>query len=287
MYNMHQYIMSVFTYEVGSETQALSLESSIGTDLSQIDDRSSDASCCLLPEYTGASPTIDVYHTLPLDNEEKARQEQIFAEVRAEAGVRRVTDSLLAVGDANTWRHCNRVARLMVYSAVALGMTDAEIRLACRLGLMHDGGKANPDVQKAINSPEQMNPKLFEVIKQHPMYGVSMTRAAGQNLNVQQGVGNHHSLQTTRQAYGVYDRITPVAEADGKHPDLASIIGILGCCDPVDAVTVAHDDGSRGYQRSSVEQFGNQHAASIVKSINTHPDIKAVVSTILTPSTQK
>ncbi|MEK7153044.1 MAG: HD domain-containing protein [Patescibacteria group bacterium] len=225
----------------------------------------------------------DTFHQFRLTSEQAIRHACLLQEVACEAGVQFLMDQLLFVGDINTWNHCYRVGALMIACAIRMDLAEQEIRLAGRVGLTHDVGKSKPSVQQAIYSPQRKRPTpddpLHAVIRNHPFYGTVMARAAGLSGNVQQCVGNHHSLQTARPAYGVFrpDALVPIAEADGKRPDLARLIGLTACCDVYDGTTAEPAMRTRPYQNDGTEAYTSRRVTEAVASLNTNDTIKSVV----------
>lgn len=215
---------------------------------------------------------------LSLDSEEAALHSRLLHDVVIDPRVQKLLGRLVAVGDISTRDHGYRVGSLMIAGAIRFGVSEAKMRLAGRVGILHDVGKAVPTVQQAINTPRRMDNGLLTVIRTHPWHGVVMARRAGLGGNEQQAIGNHHTLQTIRP-YGVFrpDSLVPVAEADGSRPDLRRLIGLLACCDHLDAVTVDANLRRRKYQLDGAEPYDRNHVIRVLDTLHTDNDIKDVV----------
>jgi hypothetical protein len=232
------------------------------------------------PNQTGSGDFFCVptnFPDLSLSPDEAAWQQQVFIEVSSEQSVERAMDQLLLVGDTATWSHCYRVGYLMAAGATRLGMTEDEAKIACRMGLLHDVGKSDPAVQEAIHTRQRMNSSLLAVIMTHPWHGVRIARALGIGGNEQQGIGNHHALQTQREPYGVFQEIVPLPEADGRQPDLRRLVGLTACCDVYDAIALEPEIGGRAYQQDGTEVYDHARLENVLSSLATSDPVKEAV----------
>jgi putative nucleotidyltransferase with HDIG domain len=75
--------------------------------------------------------------------------------------------------DSYTFGHCGRVADMAVSVAEALGLSSTEIT-AIRLGAyLHDLGKVKVP-HEVLNKPGALTAAEFEIVKQHPVWGIEL-----------------------------------------------------------------------------------------------------------------
>lgn len=161
--------------------------------------------------------------------------------------------------DASTYKHAMRVGNCAARAALALELDMSEAKIAVRAALLHDHGKVHPEVQAAIHAPStvQSNPSLYDSIRLHPWHGVRMLAPYCHSANVLQVVGNHHSLQTERPAYGVFSHMVNMPEADGLRPYTGRLLEIVAASDLFDALWNAPQARERRYQELTGESYAN------------------------------
>lgn len=166
---------------------------------------------------------------------------------------------VVAHTDTSTYKHAMRVGSCAARAALTLGLDIPEAKIAVRGALLHDHGKVHPEVQAAIHSPLtiQNNPTLYDSIRLHPWHGVRMLAPYCHSANVLQVIGNHHSLQTERPAYGVFSHMVSMPEDDGLRPDTGRLLEIVAASDLFDALWNAPRARERQYQKFTGEPYGN------------------------------
>jgi putative nucleotidyltransferase with HDIG domain len=127
--------------------------------------------------------------------------------------------------DSYTHGHCGRVAEYAVRVAGALGLDEGELT-RIRLGAyLHDVGKVRvaPEI---INKKGPLTPQEFEVIKNHPVWGLELLAAIEFPWDIKPIIRSHHEkYDGTGYPDGLRGNEIPVA---------AQIIGIV---DMYDAMT--------------------------------------------------
>jgi putative nucleotidyltransferase with HDIG domain len=127
--------------------------------------------------------------------------------------------------DSYTHGHCERVADFAVAVARELGLTEGEIT-TIRLGAyLHDVGKVKVP-HEILNKPGRLTPEEFEVIQQHPVWGVELLAAIEFPWDIKPIIRWHHEKY---DGSGYPDRL-----AGEQIPLGAQIIGIV---DVYDALT--------------------------------------------------
>ncbi len=127
--------------------------------------------------------------------------------------------------DSYTHGHCERVATYAAEVASALGMSDVELT-TIRLGAyLHDVGKVKVP-HEVLNKPGRLTPKEFEIIQQHPVWGVELLAAIEFPWDIKPIIRWHHEKA---DGTGYPDRL-----AGDQIPVEAQIIGIV---DVYDALT--------------------------------------------------
>jgi hypothetical protein len=217
-----------------------------------------------IPPQLNPIDTPEIHHKLTLAADEMQAFNSIVEGVARETSVRALMGTLLSARDERTLAHGYRVGALMTAVSLSLGLCEKEAAIGCRIGMLHDIGKAHPSVHNAVYSdrPLDGNPELFTLIRKHPGYGVMMaSRAPGISKNVLQGIGNHHALRDPNP-YGVFNTSDLVSfpENDGCRPDVKRLINLVASCDVLDALTVEPFLRSRPYQGKRQEQYSPDHA---------------------------
>ncbi|HEU4700613.1 MAG TPA: HD domain-containing phosphohydrolase [Gemmatimonadales bacterium] len=88
-------------------------------------------------------------------------------------GVVRTWGQSIESADSYTFGHCERVAEYAVTVARALGL-DQRQQQTVRLGAyLHDIGKVRVP-HEVLNKPGRLTPEEFDLVKQHPVWGVEM-----------------------------------------------------------------------------------------------------------------
>lgn len=235
----------------------------------------------------------DTFHRLNLSPELAALHASILEGVAREPRVQWAMDRLLQIPghkpDRRTWNHCYRVGFLMTAAALAMGMTPQEAAIAGRIGLTHDAGKSDPTVQEAIQNPNRLNPQIGAAIQPHAWYSAVIAQEAGLSGNVQQGNGNHHSLQTDRMGpYGVFrpDSLVAVPESDGKRPDIVTLVGLGAACDRTDSMTAEPALKTRNYQLDGTEiyAYDREHLTKALGNLNISDRVANAVLNLVCPN---
>ena len=93
--------------------------------------------------------------------------------------------------DSYTHGHCERVASYAVAVGQALELPDAEITTV-RLGAyLHDVGKVKVP-HEVLNKPGRLTPEEFDIIKQHPTWGVELLAAIEFPWDIKPIIRWHH-----------------------------------------------------------------------------------------------
>lgn len=131
----------------------------------------------------------------------------------------------IETADSYTFGHCGRVAEYAEAVAGALGCSDME-RTTIRLGAyLHDVGKVKVP-HEVLNKPGRLTTEEFEIIKQHPAWGVELLAAIDFPWDLKPIIRWHHEKY---DGTGYPDRL-----AGDAIPVSAQIIGIV---DVYDALT--------------------------------------------------
>jgi putative nucleotidyltransferase with HDIG domain len=75
--------------------------------------------------------------------------------------------------DSYTFGHCERVAQYAVGVGNAMGLGDGDITTLRMGAYLHDLGKVRVP-HEILNKPGPLNPEEFEIIKQHPIWGLEL-----------------------------------------------------------------------------------------------------------------
>ncbi|MCU0620872.1 MAG: tetratricopeptide repeat protein [Gemmatimonadales bacterium] len=147
------------------------------------------------------------------------RLEQTYFEVVREWG------QSIESADSYTHGHCERVAGYALQVAEALAL-DEETRTAIRLGAyLHDVGKIRVP-HEILNKPGPLTPEEFDVVKQHPRWGVELLAEVEFPWDLKPMIRWHHER---RDGKGYPDQL-----AGARLPLTPQIIGIV---DVFDALT--------------------------------------------------
>lgn len=137
-----------------------------------------------------------------------------------------VTLSRLKQFDDFTYMHSIAVCAMMVALAKKLEMSDADIRLCGKAGLLHDIGKMTipPEI---LNKPGKLTDEEFSIVKEHPWAGHKMLLEAGNISEVALDVCLHHHEKINGKGYP-YGLI-------GEEISIYARMGAV--CDVYDAIT--------------------------------------------------
>ncbi|MDQ3949429.1 MAG: tetratricopeptide repeat protein [Gemmatimonadota bacterium] len=135
--------------------------------------------------------------------------------------------SSLESSDTYTFGHSSRVAEYAVAVAAAFGLADSELT-AVRVGAyLHDIGKIRVP-HEILNKSEKLTAAEFDVIKQHPLYGVELLAPIDFPWDVKPIVRSHH------------EKIDGTGYPDGLRGDEIPLSAqIIGIADVYDALTTA------------------------------------------------
>lgn len=128
--------------------------------------------------------------------------------------------------DEYTFLHSVAVCTLMVNFARHLDLDDGQVRELGMAGLLHDIGKAAiPD--EILNKPGRLTDEEFELIRSHPLQGVSLLADAPEMVAAAIDVCQHHheKMDGTGYPFGL----------PGEQISLAARMGAI--CDVYDALT--------------------------------------------------
>ncbi len=145
--------------------------------------------------------------------------------------INRHPDALLSLlrlktADEYTYLHSVAVCALMVTLGRQLGLNETQCHQAGMAGMLHDLGKAAMP-QDVLNKPGKLTDDEFEIIKQHPVRGEEMLRAAGMVGAPVLDVCRHHHERYDGKGY-----------PDGLAGEGISLLARMGAiCDVYDAVT--------------------------------------------------
>jgi len=127
--------------------------------------------------------------------------------------------------DTYTFGHCERVARRAVAVAEAMGM-DEHAQTTVRVGAyLHDVGKVRVP-HEILNKPDKLTPDEFEVVQQHPVWGIELLAAVEFPWDIKPIIRWHHERY---DGSGYPDRLR-----GDEIPLSAQIVGIA---DVYDALT--------------------------------------------------
>ena len=129
--------------------------------------------------------------------------------------------------DTYTYGHSSRVADYAVAIATAFGFAESDLT-AIRVGAhLHDVGKIRVP-HEILNKPDRLSVDEFEIIKQHPVYGVELLASVDFPWDVKPIVRWHH------------EKIDGSGYPDGLRGDeLPLSAQIIGIADVFDALTTA------------------------------------------------
>jgi putative nucleotidyltransferase with HDIG domain len=150
-----------------------------------------------------------------------AHLEGIYLEVVRQWG------SSIESSDTYTFGHSSRDAEYAVAVARAFGLSEADLT-AVRVGAyLHDVGKIRVP-HEILNKPDRLTAEEFEIIKQHPVYGVELLASVDFPWDVKPIVRSHH------------EKIDGGGYPDGLRGDEIPLgAQIIGIADVYDALTTA------------------------------------------------
>ena len=150
-----------------------------------------------------------------------AHLEGIYLEVVRQWG------SSIESSDTYTFGHSSRVADYAVAIATAFGLAESDLT-AVRVGAhLHDVGKIRVP-HEILNKADRLTEDEFEVIKQHPVYGVELLASVDFPWDVKPIVRWHH------------EKIDGSGYPDGLRGDEIPLTAqIIGIADVYDALTTA------------------------------------------------
>jgi putative nucleotidyltransferase with HDIG domain len=135
--------------------------------------------------------------------------------------------SSIESSDTYTFGHSSRVAEYAVAIATAFGMAESDLT-AIRVGAhLHDVGKIRVP-HELLNKPDRLTVDEFEIIRQHPVYGVELLASVDFPWDVKPIVRWHH------------EKIDGSGYPDGLRGDEIPLSAqIIGIADVYDALTTA------------------------------------------------
>lgn len=147
--------------------------------------------------------------------------ESIYLEVVRQWG------SSIESSDTYTFGHSSRVAEYAVAIARAFGLAESELT-AVRVGAhLHDVGKIRVP-HEILNKADRLTPDEFDIIKQHPIFGVELLGSVDFPWDVKPIVRWHH------------EKIDGTGYPDGLRGDEIPLSAqIIGIADVYDALTTA------------------------------------------------
>jgi putative nucleotidyltransferase with HDIG domain len=150
-----------------------------------------------------------------------AHLEGIYLEVVRQWG------SSIESSDTYTFGHSGRVAEYAVAVAAAFGLPESELT-AVRVGAhLHDVGKIRVP-HEILNKADRLTAEEFEIIRQHPVYGVELLASVDFPWDVKPIVRSHH------------EKIDGSGYPDGLRGDEIPLSAqIIGIVDVYDALTTA------------------------------------------------
>lgn len=126
--------------------------------------------------------------------------------------------------DPYTKEHSNRVTRLAIAMAQAMGLTNEECEILNVAGLLHDIGKIGIR-DEILLKPGRLNENEYRIIQQHPVIGADIMDHLGLWHREKQIVRSHHERYDGK---GYPDRL--------KGDDIPVLARILSVADVYDAV---------------------------------------------------
>lgn len=131
----------------------------------------------------------------------------------------------LRTRDEYTYTHCINVAVLAIILARQMGLNQDETRKIGLAGLFHDVGKIHIP-NKILNSPRNLTPEEFEIMKEHPMLGLKNLDKNKIYPEVVHGILEHH------------EKLNGSGYPQGLKGDEISLVGkLLSVVDVYDALT--------------------------------------------------
>ena len=149
----------------------------------------------------------------------RARLESVYLAVVREWG------QSIESADSYTHGHCERVATYAVAVARGLGLDEAELT-TIRLGAyLHDLGKVRVP-HEILNKPGKLTVEEFDLMKQHPVYGIEMLTGIEFPWDIKPIIRWHH------------EKADGTGYPDGLHGDEIPLSAqIIGIVDVYDALT--------------------------------------------------
>ncbi|MFN2567644.1 MAG: HD domain-containing phosphohydrolase [Gemmatimonadaceae bacterium] len=171
-----------------------------------------------------------------------AHLEGIYLEVVRQWG------SSIESSDTYTFGHSGRVAEYAVSVARAFGLAESDLTTIRVGAYLHDVGKIRVP-HEILNKSEKLTAAEFEVIKQHPVYGVELLASVDFPWDVKPIVRWHH------------EKIDGTGYPDGLRGDEIPLSAqIIGIADVYDALTTARSyRASLPRQRALTELHACRH----------------------------
>jgi len=129
---------------------------------------------------------ITEYKQADMELKEKARKHE-----QAMMGTIQAVSRMIAMRDAYTARHEERVADLAAAVAAELGLPAGQIESIRTAALIHDVGKINIPVE-ILNKPGQLNPFEFHVVREHARSGYDILQGIEFPWPIADIVWQHH-----------------------------------------------------------------------------------------------
>ena len=140
----------------------------------------------------------------------------------------------LAVFSPETYEHCVNVSNISVSFARDIGLSNGDVEKLRIAGLLHDIGKLKIP-SEILNKPSKLTKEEYEVIKNHPKYGVDLLANNGfLDKDILYLISCHH------------ERIDGLGYPRGlKEESISELAKILIICDCYDAMRSSrnYDEG--------------------------------------------
>lgn len=156
------------------------------------------------------SPTSYTLEYLQAMPEEQAEAIKIVAEAMQEPAVIELQQPLYDLQDWETLDHSTRGSVAAVIIGRRFGLDDKDLRILAESGLVHDIGKADPEIQAWVSSSEKFEgsarQRFHELRNRHPYLSADQIMAtdaweATHKVRVANVARGHHAFKT-HDAYG-------------------------------------------------------------------------------------